>query len=149
MSSDVVAVNARRQLEDFRLTRSGTKINFRGTTFYAFTSEVSGAETGQAALPREFLGRFTANSDPRLFKFNASHFTPVTTRPLPEPREFITYLGWSYEIVAVTADTAGREEAFGIRCYAMKAVYPTESYLFAELAATQSGNTVVATGTVV
>lgn len=138
--------NARRQLEAVR-TVTGVPVTFRGGTYYVRSGEVSGAETGQQALSREFLGRFVANADPRFFKFNAADFSPNTDVPLPEPREFVTYLGWAYEITGVTADAHG-EDAFAIRCLANKAVYPTETYTFAESAPTLAGVTLSATATV-
>ncbi len=122
--------NARLQLEAFRTAQSGTPVVFRGETLYARVEDVAGAKAGEQGVPRGGLSQYIADTVPKAFIFNFSDFAPNTDRQLPDVEsetepEYIGYLGWSYMITAVTANTAGGGDgtAFGIVCFGLKSIF--------------------------
>lgn len=148
MATHPAIENARRQLEVVR-SATGTPVTFRGDTYLVRVATVSGAQAGQTGVPREGLRQFIANTVPTAFKFNASDFQPATDEPLPETGEFVVHTGFAYEITAVSADIES-EEAFSIRCQALKAVYPTLSRpVVGRLTSTMGSLTLSSSGTVV
>lgn len=115
--------NARRQIEAFR-SQTGITVRFRETDYIVRSSEISGSMAGQAGVDRGTLDQFIGNTAPRVFSFNASEFAPNADEDLPEVGEFIECFGWAYQITHTDADAQG-DDAFSIRCYALKAIYPT------------------------